>query len=242
MQGKFIGFGENIQGYNFKVINENEIRASAGIMFLFGIISLFTVFNIKTFFWAELFSITFIIEFIIRLFINPKYAPYMTFASLVVSNQTPNWVEAKPKKFAWFFGLILGLIMGYFIIFDIMSPIRLLTCVACLILLFMESSFGICLGCIVYKKFNIKLNKCSNDICELKGKIKRSKFLLAIFYIIFFIGIFYYLTNYKYEKNMVDNKNHKIVTTKNKKSDCEPPQWAIDMGHKDIWKKHHNCK
>jgi hypothetical protein len=238
MKEKFIFFGENVQGYNFKVINENEIRASAGIMFLFGIVSLFTIFNLKTLFWAELFSITFILEFIVRLFINPKYAPYMIFASLAVSNQAPNWVEAKPKKFAWFFGLILGLIMSYFIVFNIMSPIRLFTCVICLILLFMESSFGICLGCIIYKRFNIKLNKCSNDICKSRTKIKISKFLSVLFYIILFIGIFYYLKNYKYEKNMVNAISHKAI----KKNDCEPPQWAIDIGHEAMWKKHHNCK
>ena len=77
-------------------------------MFLFGIISLFSVFLTKNLFWAELFSITFIIEFMIRVFINPRFAPYYLLASLIVSNQSEICVEAKSKKFAWTLGVILG--------------------------------------------------------------------------------------------------------------------------------------
>lgn len=35
-------FGEEVPGYDYPVINERDARASAGIMFLFGIISLFS--------------------------------------------------------------------------------------------------------------------------------------------------------------------------------------------------------
>ena len=57
---KIFSFGQTVEEYSFKVINENEARASAGIMFLLGIVSLFSVFLTKSLFWAELFSITFI--------------------------------------------------------------------------------------------------------------------------------------------------------------------------------------
>lgn len=242
---KIISFGENIEEYNFKVINENEARASAGIMFLLGIISLFSVFMMRSLFWAELFSITFIIEFIIRVFINPRYAPYMLLGSLIVSNQTPNWVEAKPKKFAWILGVMLGILMTYFIIFDVMSPSRLLICVVCLVLLFLESSFGICLGCILYNKLNIKLQKCPGDICEVREKRdNKSKILLLFVFIVLFSSIYYYLNNYKYKivEDIVKTNNiHKSISVTKNKPDCEPPQWAIDMGHKEMWKEH-NCK
>ena len=98
---QIFSFGEKIPEYDFKVINERDARASAGIMFLLGLISLFSLFMFRTLFYAEVFSITFILEFMIRIFINPKYAPYMMLGSLIVSNQEPDWVEAKPKKFAW---------------------------------------------------------------------------------------------------------------------------------------------
>ena len=242
---RIISFGENIKEYDFKVINENEARASAGIMFLLGIISLFSVFMTKSLFWAELFSITFIIEFIIRVFVNPKYAPYMLLGSLIVSNQTENWVEAKPKKFAWILGVILGVIMTYFIFFDVMSPIRLLICVICLILLFLESSFGICLGCILYSKFNVKLEKCPGDICKVQNNQNNKwKFLLLFVFIVLFYAIYYLLNTYKYnqdEKPIMINKVNKVIEKPTIKPDCNPPQWAIDMGHREMWKEH-NCK
>jgi len=165
-------FGEKIDKYDFKVINERDARASAGIMFLLGIITLGHFLLTHNLFWANLFTITFILEFIIRVFINPKYAPYMVLGSLIVSNQEPDWVEARPKKFAWFLGVILGAIMTYFIVFNIMTPARLLTCLLCLLLLYLESVFGICLGCILYKKLNVKLYKCPGGVCEVAEKKK----------------------------------------------------------------------
>lgn len=49
-------FGEKIEGFDYRVINEREARASAGIMFLLGIFSIFSVYLERTLFWAELFG------------------------------------------------------------------------------------------------------------------------------------------------------------------------------------------
>jgi len=253
-------FGEEVEGYDYRVINEREARASAGIMFLLGIISLFTVFGMRTLFWAELFSITFIVEFLIRVLISPRYAPYMVMGSFFVSNQTPEWVEAKPKKFAWILGAILGMIMTYFIVANIVSPIRMLTCVLCLILLFAESAFGICLGCILYKKINVPLEgNCPGGVCENEPlpRHNRLRTLAKVAILIGFIGMviatFSLLTNYKYvqheqSSNLINAKMDKTTTStitpaQDQKSDkdCEVPQYAIAMGHKDMWLEHHGC-
>lgn len=242
---KIFQFGQKISQYDFKVINERDARASAGIMFLLGIITLFSFFMTRNLFWANLFTITFILEFFIRVFINPIYAPYMVLGSLIVSNQEPDWVEAKPKKFAWILGVILGAIMSYFILFDILTPARLLTCLLCLFLLYFESVFGICFGCMVYKKFNVKLNKCPGGVCETPQarKSNKSKYLLMLFFIILFYGIFYSLKTYKY-----NNTTHSTIFQErirddiNTNKDCTPPQWAINIGHKDMWLEHHGCK
>lgn len=191
----FFNFGEKIDEFDYKVINEREARASAGIMFLVGLLSLFSVYIFRTLLWAEFFSITFIFEFFIRLTLSPKYAPYMLLGELVVHNQKPEWVEAKPKKFAWALGMILGLIMAYYILFDVITMMRLGVCLICLSLLFLESSFGICLGCILYDMLNIKLNRCPGGICEVQ-KIKpynSKKLLLLIGFIFLFIVTYMYL-------------------------------------------------
>ncbi len=262
-------FGEKVPGYDYPVINERDARASAGIMFLFGIISLFSFILTHTLFWAEVFSLTFILEFAIRVLINPLYAPYMVLGALIVSNQHPDWVEAAPKKFAWMLGLGLGLVMAYFIVFGILSPIRMLTCVACLILLFTESVFGICLGCLVYKRFNVDLQNCPGGVCETppakRGNALQKVTVLVLFALLS-VGIYQTLKIYKYHNfqpqlSQADKENLEMMiedvadeapakpklavatpahTIKNDK-DCTPPQWAIAMGHKALWKEHHGC-
>lgn len=239
---KVFQFGEDRKEYDFKVLNERDARASAGIMFLLGILSLFSLILTRNLFWAELFSITFILEFIVRVFINPVYAPYMILGSLIVSNQKPEWVDARPKRFAWALGVILGGIMAYFIIFNILGPIRLLICILCLILLFTESVFGICLGCIVYKKLNVKLYKCPGGVCEIP-KEKRSykaKILVLIVFIGLFFATFQILKQYKY-----NNRTTSVIVKKQEKNDstkdCQVPQWAIDIGHREMYIQHHGC-
>ena len=199
MKNLFFNFGEKIDDFEFKVINERDVRSSAGIMFLFGILSLFSVFIFRTLLWAELFSLTFIFEFFIRIFINPKYAPYMLLGSIFVSNQQAEWVEAKPKQFAWILGMILGAIMTYYIVFDVVSPFRLILCIVCLFLLFLESSFGICLGCLLYTKLNIKLNRCAGGVCEMPIKrVIKGRWIILLLSLILFSLTYYQLINNRY--------------------------------------------
>ena len=259
---KIFEFGQKIDQYDFKVINERDARASAGIMFLLGTITLGHFLITRNLFWANLFTITFILEFIIRVFINPRYAPYMILGSLIVANQEPDWVEANPKKFAWALGVILGAIMTYFIVFNIMTPARLLTCLLCLFLLYAESVFGICLGCIIYKKLNVKLYKCPGGVCEMP-KEKKSlmpKFTAILLYAGAFYAIFWGLKTYKYDgyttskltqeqrdamefaNEEADSEDSTETTATKSKKDCTPPKWAIEIGHKEMWLEHHGCK
>jgi hypothetical protein len=193
-------FGEKVEGLDYLAINEREARASAGIMFLLGILSIFSVYLERTLFWAELFSITFVIEFLVRVAVSPKYAPYMLIGRVIVSNQTPEWVEAKPKQFAWFLGLILGLIMTYYILFDIISLVRLSICWLCLFLMFVESAFGICLGCLLYKAFNKKTENCAGGVCETvpKRAIQGFHFIIIIMFIGLFVSTYAGLKSIKY--------------------------------------------
>ncbi len=195
-------FGEKIEGFDYKVINERDARASAGIMFLLGLLSLFSVQFYRTLLWAELFSITFIIEFFIRTIINPKYAPYMLLGGLIVSNQQPEWVEAKPKQFAWFLGMILGVIMTYYIVFDLVSWSRFYICILCLFLMFVESVFGICLGCFLYEQFNVSLKNCPGGVCETTNKkpFNTKQWLILLVFVVLFIALYFVLQEVKYNE------------------------------------------
>jgi hypothetical protein len=168
---KTIQFGENVEGYNIPVLNEREIRAGAGILFLLMFISI-TAATQGSFTMLKYAIIFFLTDMLIRVFINPKFAPILILGRLIVRNQTPEYVGAQQKKFAWIIGIILATIMLILqVIVNSHSPITGLICLVCLIFLFFESAFGICIGCIFYRKFyKEKAQYCPGEVCDVKMK------------------------------------------------------------------------
>jgi hypothetical protein len=198
---KIIKFGEDVKGYNIPVLNEREIRASAGILFLFVFMSLMLVLFKQNFLLIKYVVTFFLTDFIIRVFVNPKYSPTLIIGRLIVSRQNPEYVGAKQKKFAWIIGIILASIMFvFFIIVNAFSPITGIICLICLIFLFFESAFGICLGCKFYSMFyKEKAQYCPGEVCDVKSKQdiqKTSKvqllivlgFIASILLVVFFFN------------------------------------------------------
>jgi hypothetical protein len=114
----------------------------------------------------------FLTDFLIRVLISPRFAPTLILARLIVHNQTPEYVGAAQKKFAWVIGIVLAATMFvFFIILNAYSVITGIICLICLIFLFFESVFGICLGCLFYPLFfKEKIQLCPGDVCEVKEK------------------------------------------------------------------------
>src|SRR6188768_2106098 len=106
-----IQFGEHVPGYDIPVLNEREIRAAAGIMFLLIYTSLMLIIFNGDFRMVKYVVTIFFVDFVIRVFINPKYAPSLIISRLIVSNQVPEYVGAKQKKFAWIIGVVLSGVM-----------------------------------------------------------------------------------------------------------------------------------
>ncbi len=187
-------FGENVPGYNIPVMNEREVRAAAGILFLFTYTALMAI-MFKGYFPLIKYVITgFLTDFIIRVFINPKYAPSLILGRLIVKNQTPEYVGAVQKKFAWIIGLVLAVTMFILmVVVNSYSPISGIICLLCLIFLFFESVFGICLGCKFYSIFyKEKAQYCPGEICEVKDrqpiqKISGSQLLILLGFVIFIV-------------------------------------------------------
>ena len=165
-------FGETVSGYNIPVLNEREIRATAGIMFLATFITLMLIINGGNFVPVKYLIIVFMIDFSIRLFISPKYAPLLILGRLMVSNQNPEYVGAPQKKFAWGIGLFLSTLMFFLmVVLNTYSPITGITCLVCLILMFFETAFGICIGCKLYGLINKeKAQYCPGEVCDVKNK------------------------------------------------------------------------
>jgi len=155
-------FGETVEGYNIPVLNEREIRASAGILYFFMFLAWMLVIFNENYFLIKFVNTVFLTDFIIRVMISPKYSPSLIIGRLIVGGQTPEYVGAAPKKFAWTIGLALATII--FLLLVVMNS-------TCLIFLFFEAVFGICLGCKFYPLFHKeKTQYCPGEICDVKAK------------------------------------------------------------------------
>jgi hypothetical protein len=188
-----IQFGENVKGFDIPVLNEREIRASAGILFLVIFLSLMFILFKQNFLLIKYVITLFLIDFMIRVFINPRYSPTLILGRLIVSRQNPEYVGAPQKKFAWYIGIGLAAIM--FILMVLVNSYSIITgliCLICLVFLFFESAFGICLGCLFYPLFfRDKVRYCPGEVCDLKNKadIQKTSWQQMIILLVFAVFI-----------------------------------------------------
>jgi hypothetical protein len=152
----------------------------------------------------------FLTDILIRVLINPKFSPSLIIGRLVVRNQIPEYVGAQQKKFAWIIGIFLAsIIFIHLVVVNAYSPITGLGCLICLIFLFFESAFGICIGCkfysIIYKE---KAQYCPGEVCDVKSKQdiqKTSKVqLLIVFCFIAYILLIAFAFNDNFSKKPYD--------------------------------------
>jgi hypothetical protein len=171
---KVLQFGEQLPQYAVPVLNEREARAGAGILFLVAIVAFMNAWFHGDFGPTKLVVIAFFTDFLIRVFINPKYAPSLVLGRIAVRRQQPEYVGAPQKRFAWLIGLVLAACMMYLVVFhNVRGPVNLLICALCLLLLFFESAFGICIGCAIYNLFNKeRAQLCPGKVCE-PGEMSR---------------------------------------------------------------------
>jgi hypothetical protein len=207
---KVIRFGETVEGYDLPVLNEREIRASAGILFLFVFLSLMFILFKQNFLFIKYVITLFLLDFIIRVFINPKYSPTLIIGRLIVGRQNPEYVGAAQKKFAWIIGIVLASVMFIFmVIVNAYSPITGIICLICLVFLFFESAFGICLGCLFYPLFfKEKTQYCPGEICDVKTRQDIQKTsgvqLLIVLAFFAFIVLTAFLFNDQFSKKPYD--------------------------------------
>jgi hypothetical protein len=186
-------FGEHAEEYSFPVLNEREIRAAAGILFLATFFSLMFILFKENFLPIKYVISVFLADFIIRVFVSPRFAPTLIIARLIVHNQTPEYVGAKQKKFAWTIGVALSATMFIFmVVINSYSPITGIICLICLVFLFFESAFGICLGCMFYPLFfKDRAEKCPGEVCEKKSRqdIQKTNGVQLLVLLVFIISV-----------------------------------------------------
>lgn len=154
----FFTYGKTIPGLTlhgkpapYPVLNERAIRAGAGIMFVLGFFAFFQAFYLRDFIFIKLFVLFFFFDFFMKVIVGTKFSPVSQLANLIVANQATEYVGAIQKRFAWAIGLTLsGTMILLIYAFGVQGLPNLIICGTCLTFMFLETSFGICVGCKIY--------------------------------------------------------------------------------------------
>ncbi len=174
-----VSFGEYKNDSPYKVLDERVMRGSAGLMLSVGVFAVINMYFEGNWYMLPYISGFLMLNFMIGIFINPKFSPTVAVASLLTRKQMPLYVGAVQKRFAWSLGLALVtavFVLSILYLNDIGSCYVICTlCLTCLFLMFLETSFGICLGCKLYplairlglmKEPDVRPN-CAGDACTV---------------------------------------------------------------------------
>jgi hypothetical protein len=162
--------GEIVAGYEVPVIDERAVRAGAGILLLAGGVAFAAAFFTDSTRPLQPFGMLFMADMLLRLTAGDRWSPTLALGRLAVRGQRPEWVGASQKEFAWWLGFGLALVscsaMGFF-----GAPlwVTLALCGVCLSLLFLETAFGICVGCALQRRFSRRPTMhCPGGSCETR--------------------------------------------------------------------------
>jgi hypothetical protein len=160
-------FGEQVEGYSIPVLNEREVRAAAGILFVLMFLAILLVILRGNFLLLKYAATIFLVDILVRVAVSPRLSPALILGRLIVRNQVPEYVGAPQKRFAWFIGTALASTMfALQVVMNTYGPITGIICLICLVFLFFETAFGICLGCKVYPLFHKgPVQHCPGEVC-----------------------------------------------------------------------------
>ena len=252
MKKSIFQFGEIRPEFQIPVLNERAVRAAAGILFFFAMIAFMNAMLLGNFQPTRVFVVGFLIDFSLRIFINPRFAPSLILGQWLVRHQEPEYVGAPQKRFAWVIGFTLALIMLYLIVIKgVIGPVNMLVCGTCLLLLLFESAFGICIGCKLYERFSPhKVELCPGNVCSYQPAANAggSYAQWAVFFA-FLLGMAM-VVNWVYQSPpfhrnapyMATTPLQSMPATPAEQERCRVPEFAKAMGHEQQWRLHNGCQ
>jgi hypothetical protein len=132
------------------VVDENHARVAAGITLALGAVA-FVYANFDKLFWPiRTVSAFFFVDFLLRVTLGLRHSPAGLAARLLTRRQAPQWVSAKPKRFAWSLGAAMAGGMTVVTNLRIHGALPRTICLICLTLMWLEAVLGLCLGCELY--------------------------------------------------------------------------------------------
>jgi hypothetical protein len=156
-------------------VNEHQARAAAGTTMALGATA-FVYANFDKVFWPiRAVSTSLVIDFLLRVTVGLERSPSGLIAGWLTRRQDPQWVSAKPKRFAWTLGLTMALAMTVITNSGIHGSLPRSICLICLTLMWMEAVLGLCLGCEIYgvmvrrgwRAPDDEFENCANGACDV---------------------------------------------------------------------------
>ena len=164
-------------GTTFKapVYNENEVRAAAGLTLAAATIAFCYAYFEHRFLPIKVVSTFFFVEFFIRVFVGFQYTPTGLVSRALMHRRPPQWVSAKPKRFAWSLGMLMGVSMAVITNANIHGLLPRTICLICIVLMWFEAALGVCVGCEIHA-FMVRrgwatkdeaYEVCAGGVCDL---------------------------------------------------------------------------
>lgn len=235
------GFGEHHPDYPVKVLNEREARAGAGILLFFGLIAFSKAFMTGDFLLTRIAILAFGLDFALRVLVSPRYAPSLVLGRFMVRDQVPEYTGAPQKRFAWALGLGIAAIMAVWVIgFNLAGPVAILGCLTCIVLLFFETAFGICVGCKIYNAiWPGQAQLCPGGVCEvhLREPIQRIHWpqVAAVVAAGALVAVAV--------PQLATMPGPRMPGMQGAAAgDCTVPAFANAIGHAEQWKLHNGCQ
>jgi hypothetical protein len=131
------------------VVDENQVRAAAGLTMVMGAVAFSYAYFTRQYVPLQVVSSLFFVEFLIRVTLGLRYSPVGVLAGAITS-APPALVSVRPKRFAWTLGLGMAFAMTVITNSGIRGYLPRTICLICLTLMWMESALGLCLGCKIH--------------------------------------------------------------------------------------------
>jgi hypothetical protein len=150
-----LGFGEHDETLGYRTLDEREVRGSSGLTLAVGLVAVINGFVLQRYDVLPWLTGFLALNFLVAVSLGPKLSPTFALARLLTWRQTPLPIGAIQKRFAWTLGFLMtasafGLSLLLLQDPSWFEPVCLL-CIVCLLLLFLETAFGICVGCYLYR-------------------------------------------------------------------------------------------
>jgi hypothetical protein len=178
-------FGQRISGLTVDgrqlhaaVFDEHQVRAAAGITMVFGAVAFAAAYFGQDYVPLQVVASLFLVEFVTRLVAGLRFSPVGVLAGLMVRGRAPEWVSAKPKRFAWSIGLGMAFAMTIVTNSGVRGTVPRVICLVCITMMWMEAVLGVCLGCklhafLVRRGMTTKdpaFEVCAGGVCEIPAR------------------------------------------------------------------------